>query len=93
MKSNKIWKIKCNKELYDSMKINPLFHEVIRIAQIMNSLRYVLQSFAESKDDGTPTYQRYRTNTFFFAGALEYEAIETLKNSGLNKFSSSDQAL
>jgi len=48
----------------------------------MNSLRYVLQEFAESEVSETPSYHRYRINTLFFTGALLFEAKETLNNSG-----------
>ncbi len=82
------WKITCSEENFNSIRNDASFLEVVRFARILNTIRFLQVAFAESEDDGTPSYKRFRTNTFLFTGAALYEAKKSVRrtDSPLNEY-------
>ena len=76
----KDWEITCNADEFEKMRQKPEFIAIVRLARILNAFRTVHVTFADSTDDGSPAYDRLRTNTLLLTGAILHEGIASVRD-------------
>jgi hypothetical protein len=76
----KDWEITCKAVEFEKMREKPEFIGIVRLARILNAIRTVHVAMAESTNDGSPAYDRLRTNTLLLTGAILHEGIESIKD-------------
>jgi hypothetical protein len=74
------WEITCKADEFEKMREKPEFIAIVRLARILNAFRTVHVTMADSTDDGSPAYDRLRTNTLLLTGAILHEGIESIKD-------------
>lgn len=76
----KDWEITCKADEFEKMREKPEFIAIVSLARILNAFRTVHVTFADSTDDGSPAYDRLRTNTLLLTGAILHEGIKSVRD-------------
>jgi len=71
------WKIVCDSKVFDNLKSQKEFGQVLALARAVTALDYVLSTWADGE---TPSSIRRRNNMFIFSCGILYEAFNLLDN-------------
>jgi hypothetical protein len=71
-----------SREQLQHLRDDESFHGLLALARVVNSLRFMHQSFLDSQVDDSPKNIRQRINSFLYSGALLFEGIGLSKRIG-----------
>lgn len=72
------WGIECSAERLQVLIREPGFHEVMRLARIVNAMRFGQAALYHARDDDGPVGIRSRSSGFFFHASILFEGLQLI---------------
>ena len=69
------WRIECDATVFDRIKDEVTFHQILALARAVNSLQFVIFAFRPDAQDTSPATTCSRINSFLFGSAILYEGL------------------
>jgi hypothetical protein len=69
------WRIECDATVFDRVKDQVTFHQLIALARAVNSLQFVVSAMVMNEKDTSPLARCSRINSFLFGSAILYEGL------------------
>lgn len=73
--NDRIWDISCTKDVFDTLKKNMKFFNLLALARFINALRFCQQPVIDAKTSNLPSASRQSINSFVFASSVLYEGF------------------
>jgi hypothetical protein len=67
------WRIECDAVVFERIKSEPSFQQILALSRAVNSLQFVVSAF--DAQNISPTAQRSRINSFLFGSAIIHESL------------------
>ena len=78
----RVWDISCTKDIFEIMKTDERFLNLLTLARLLNALRFCQQPVIEARTSNKPSASRQRINSFLFASSVLYEGFILVENLG-----------
>jgi hypothetical protein len=69
------WRIECDATIFDRIKDEVTFHQILALARSVNSLQFVIFAFQPDAQDTSPAATCSRINSFLFGSAILFEGL------------------
>jgi hypothetical protein len=69
------WQIECDATVFEQLKRDASFQQILALARAVNSLQFVLDAFVTDRQDTSSKAKRSRINSFLFGSAILYEGL------------------
>lgn len=69
------WQIECDATIFDRIKDEVTFHQILALARAVNSLQFVISAFQPDAQDTSPAATCSRINSFLFGSAILHEGL------------------
>lgn len=79
---DRIWDISCTKDIFDTLKKDERFINLLTLARFFNALRFCQQPVIDAKSSDRPSASRQSINSFLFASSVLYEGFLLVEKLG-----------
>ncbi|MFC1534975.1 hypothetical protein ACFL7M_16600 [Thermodesulfobacteriota bacterium] len=79
---DRIWDISCTKDIFDTLKRDERFLNLLTLARFFNALRFCQQPITDVRNSDNPSASRQRFNSFLFASSVLYEGFLLVEKLG-----------
>ena len=73
--TDRIWDVFCTKEIFEKLKNDERFLNILTLARFFNALRFCQQPVIDARSSNRPSSSRQSINSFLFAGSVLYEGF------------------
>jgi len=73
---DRVWDISCTKDIFDTLRTDEKFLDLLTLARLLNALRFCQQSVIDVRNSDRPSASRQRVNSFLFASSVLFEGFK-----------------
>jgi len=77
-----IWDVTCTKDVFDTLKKDERFLDLLTLARFFNALRFCQQPVIDAMSSDRPSASRQSINSFLFASSVLYEGFLLVEKLG-----------
>ena len=72
---DRVWDISCTKDIFDTLRTDERFLNLLTLARFFNALRFCQQPVIDARTSDKPSASRQSINSFLFASSVLYEGF------------------